>query len=367
MKSITPFIQSYLFFGLFLGLMACGSLQEDSQKFAPLPSEELLKEQRQLSYLSQTLEEEGPDASVYLQRARINARLEKYRTALIDIESCIQLGGEQAKHLYWKARILAGLNDYERALEVASEAVRKGENSTEMKILLGQLHYQNGNTTEALPYLENAYRLFPSNPTAAYYLGSIFDDRKDTTSAIRELSSAIEVRPNYTEAYLRLIRLYNRYERPEAAQPLIQKALDNCPPNASIYLATGNALWRQEALDSAVYWFREALQLRPSSWQANQKMALFHLRNKNYQLAESFYREALAYNPNIPGGYFQVGYIYEYYLEKLEQAKVSYEKGLRIDQDNEEALKAGIRRVDRKLYQKSQRLENGKQAASGEQ
>lgn len=343
-------VKATIIFLLFTGLYACNAFKEDVEAFAPLPSESWLRTQSQLEYLSERIQEDGEQADYYFKRAKLNESLGKYRAAFLDIEACLRISGETGKYLYWKAKILAGLNDYEKALNIASKAVDSGFKSAEMNILLGQLQYQNGNTTEALPHLEKAYTLFPSNATTAYYLGAIYDDREDTLSAIRELSKTIQLKPDYTDAYLRLIQLYNRHNRTEAARPLVTKALNSCPPNASVYLQMGDVMWRQAALDSAVYWYREALQLWPSSWLANYKMAQYHIEKNNYELAESFYKEALSYNPNISGGYFQIGYIYEYYLNNLKEAKKAYEKGLRIDIDNADDLKLGIRRVDRKLY-----------------
>lgn len=192
---------------LLLSLWSCNSLDTSSQPLAPLPNQENMELQKQLNYLTALINEGSDDPDLYFKRAKINHSLSKFRTALIDIEACIQLQGVSGERLYWKAKIITGLKDYEQALQIANQALKLGINHTDMDILFGELQYLNGNTADALPYLENAYRLFPKNPTTAYYLGAIFDDRQDSLGAIREFKQAISLKPDYTEAYLRLSRL----------------------------------------------------------------------------------------------------------------------------------------------------------------
>ncbi len=339
----------YLLLIIFASLASCNELDTSVQTFAPIPNEENTEAQKQLSYLSELIRDNPSQADLYYKRACLNHDLSRFRTALIDIETCLKIKGVTGELLFWKAKILAGLKDYEQALAIANQAIEMGVNHTDMDILFGQLQYHNGNAADALPYLENAYSIFPQDPTTAYYLGAIFDDRQDTSSAIREFNQAVRLKPDYTDAYLRLIRLYSRYELVDHSGETVAKALESCPPNAGVYQELGNWLWEQNFLDSAAYWYRQSLQLRPASWIANYRMALYYIAQKEYVLAESYYTEALAYNPNIPGGYFQIGYIYEFYLNQLEEAQQAYQKGKRIDRENAQALTESLERLKRKM------------------
>lgn len=332
-----------------LMVSSCQKVDFSDNGFVPLPSQSNTDDQKRLTFLTELLNEDSNEPTYYYQRAKLNYKLERYRVGLRDIEACIKLDGEKAEYLYWKASMLSELNDYEQALLVANQAIAKGLSRTDMDILLGQLHYHNGNTADALQYLENAYKLAPDNANAAYYLGAIFDDRADSASAIRELQNAIRLKPSYTDAYLRVVDIYNDGGLHSLAGEYLQKALASCQSDAALFVEVGHWLWRDSQRDSSIYWYRRGLQMRPALWEANYQLAQYYIDKKDYVLAESYYKEALSYNPNIKDGYYQVGYIYEYYLNQLEEAKKAYQKALKLDQSKAKEITLIIQRIDKKI------------------
>lgn len=332
---------------LLVVLLGCQSSQQGNDGFAPLPSANNQSIEKQIQFITDQISNGGQEADFYLQRAKLYCQLTRYRTAMRDLEVASGLGGESASLKYWKAVVLMGLKDYPNALRLAQEA-SKGRDDGEINLLLGQLYYLNGDNNEAFFYLDKTAQILTGEPLVAYYRGMVLLGRGDTTAGMQGLERAIQLDSSYKEAYIQRMGAALQTGNTTDVLNYASKALGNNLIDERIYILIGKSLSLNKKADSAAIYYQKALQLQPAAWEASYALAQHYFKKADYLQAERYYKDALDYNPNVPGGYFQMGFMYEYYLIRLNDALLAYQKGFNLQRGNEDLQKA-IYRVERKI------------------
>lgn len=332
-----------------LALVACQPEERARVEMPPLPDSTRIVWQQQTEYLSGLILTSPKDGRLYMQRAHVYLQAQDYRNALSDAEEAIKLSGSTAETLYLKALALRGLRRPKEAFLELMEARNHGLSEAELLAVAGDLAYKSGFVAQAEMYLQEAVRLYGTMHEPVYYLGMMYRDRGDTTQAFQYWRRAVSLRPDFTPAYEAAIGLYNRLNQPANAIPWMTAAALHCPPDAGFYQEIGNLYLRLGQQDTAARWYSRAFRIDSTRWESAYQLAQHHISQKNFIAAEGFYTAALRLNPDIPNGYYQLGYIYEYYLAQYEKAQKSFVLAGRMDTTNRD-IPRSIRRVEYKMY-----------------
>lgn len=339
----------FLFCVVLYGVLSCQKQELDSS-FAPLPSDKTVNSSKQLKFINELLDDNSFTAEYYFHRAKLNSEANRLRAGMRDIQAAIQLDSTKSQYHFMRATMLSKLNTPRDAIGSALTAEKMGYSGFELDLLLGKLHYQNQNPVQSLVHLRRARQIDQSNPEISYYFGAIYADVEDTAQAFNELYETIELNKNHLEAYVKAVQLSMKFQLGQKARSLVRQALNYCEPNEDLSFEIAQLLLRDNLVDSAAVWFDKILKASPDSWKANLGMAKYLIAKKLYVEAENYYVSALEYNPNIEGGYYQLGYIYEYYAKDMDKAIKYYKKAKRLNRGNEDIALALQRAEKKKLY-----------------
>ncbi|MDW7690328.1 hypothetical protein R9C00_23810 [Flammeovirgaceae bacterium SG7u.111] len=331
-----------------IGLWSCGPARLKDDYIAPLPSEANNKLVVKIQFMNDVIRSNPNNDYYYYKRSLLNLDAERINAALRDINGAIQRESSEGKYFFVKAKVLKEQEEYGEALAAAKAAERKGFILPELDMLMGELCYLDSNREDALAYLRKAQGSLPSHYQIPHYIGSILVEMEDTTAAVQQLNHALELYPGNTPTYNQLIGLYNKYQAPKIALEYANKGLDLAQPDDLFYYQTGEAVEKVFGIDSSNYWYDQALRMNKQMWEANIKKARYELKKGAFSQAETYYKRALVQKPDIENGYFELGYIYEYYLDDLDEALVSYKQAATVDSTNTR-ISWNIRRVIRKI------------------
>lgn len=337
---------------LFISLLfiACQRQEVDST-LAPLPNTTTVSATKQLSFINERIDDDSYGAEYYYHRAKLHSASNELRAAMKDIQAAISLDSSQGHYHFWKAQILNLLNTPRDAINSALKAEQLGYSGVDLDLLLGKLHYLNQNPVQALIHLRRARQINQESAAISYYFGAIYADASDTAQAFNELNEALTLDSTNLNAYTKYIQLTNKVEMVGRSFKLAQQAVKYCKPDEDLSFEIAQLLLTANQVDSAAFWFQKILTQAPSSWKANLGMAKYLIAKKQYVEAENYYVTALEYNPNIEGGYYQLGYIYEYYAKDLNKALKYYKKATRLNRGDVE-IAAAARRAEWKVANK---------------
>lgn len=328
--------------------------QEFDNTLAPLPNTQTVDASKQLEFINNRIDDDSYGAEYYYYRAKLHTEANQLRSAMKDIQAAISLDSTKSHYHFWKAQVLNLLNTPRDAISSALKAERLGYSGLDLDLLLGKLHYLNQNPVQSITHLRRARQINQESTDISYYFGAIYADAGDTAQAFNELKQALALDSTNRSAYTKYIQLTKKVGEINQSIKIANQAVKYCTPDENLSYEIAQLLLVSNQVDSAAYWFRTILNQSPNSWKANLGMAKYLIAMKQYVEAENYYVTALEYNPNIAGGYYQLGYIYEYYAKDVKKALKYYRKATRLNRGNEE-IAAAAKRAEWKVEHKTLR------------
>jgi Flp pilus assembly protein TadD len=144
-------------------------------------------------------------------------------------------------------RIDAPVTDYYRLIDVASDAMNKGDHQTALPLLKQALDQQAGD-----PFVHNSY-------------GSALAATGHLADAIVQFRKATALSPDYPEAYNNLGSAIVQSGRLEEAIAAFQKAVAQKPDFAEAHAGLGGVLAQRGRLDEAIPHLQKAVELDPKN------------------------------------------------------------------------------------------------------
>ena len=167
--------------------------------------------------------------------------------------------------------------------------------------LLGILHGQQGNTKDALFYLQKALNIEPTSPAIHNSLANTYK-RENTEKAVEHYNKAIELKPDYATAYNNL----------------------------------GIILQKQNRIPLAMEHYQQAINLLPNYSDAHHNLAMLYLEQRQLALAKKHYERLLSIDDSDPRAHHNIATIF---LQENEPHKaiLHFEKTILIDPEYLEA------------------------------
>jgi tetratricopeptide (TPR) repeat protein len=222
---------------------------------------------------------------------------------------------------------------------------------------MGKLNYlQDKNLNNAMVYLDQSLNINNLNAEAYYYKGKIYRDQNDTLQAAQMFRQAIGIKPQFAQSYQELVDMYASATRFDLGLPYAIAGTKHCPDNATLQYQAGWMLSNLGRESEAMLWYQKAYKTDPSIWRASYQLGMYQLKQREYQAASQFLKEALRYKPDIERVSFILGAINEYQFRNYEEALQHYEKAVALEPQNEE-LQDAVSRMKRRIayeeYKKS--------------
>ncbi|MDW8207803.1 MAG: tetratricopeptide repeat protein [Chloroherpetonaceae bacterium] len=212
-------------------------------------------------------------------------------------------------------------------------AVRQAPKDPAAHFGLAQAYYQMGSPRRALPSLQKLTELQPNSALAWYQLGKAYGDARQADQALLALEKATQVDPKLSIAWRDLGQLYRHYSRIPEAEAAFTRAIQ---------------LQKEDPV--AYYWLGQLYSEMADDPKTRGK-------------AEQCFLAALARDPKMAEGYYELGRLYER-AGNYRAAIPRYRKSVELDPSNDKPLyhlgrclvQVGERAEGQKLMKASQEL-----------
>lgn len=151
----------------------------------------------------------------------------------------------------------------QRAVEVAERLVKTFPGRAEPLLLLGQVHYEQENYSEAMGVWEEGLKIDASQPAAYQAMGSMALQEGDYEAAIAHWRKALEVEPEWPGARRAIGLALMHLQRIEEAVPEFQQDLKISPDASQAHFLLGQAYSQLEKFEEAREHYESAIQEAP--------------------------------------------------------------------------------------------------------
>lgn len=206
---------------------------------------------------------------------------------------------KNTKALVALATTYAQQGDNEKAFYFINEALRIDKKYRDAYILKGSIYLSMDNRKLAKSSYQTAVEQDPEFFAAYIKLGLIYQEEGDPL-CIQYFITATQIRPNNIEAYYNLAYAYQQFDKIPEAQQTYREMLKKDPTFTPPLFQLGwIKQFKQNDIDSAIYFYNETLQKEPRYVEAWHNLGLaYETKGEKYQ-AIQYYRKALKYNPKF--------------------------------------------------------------------
>jgi protein O-GlcNAc transferase len=190
---------------------------------------------------------------------------------------------------------------WERAEQLAAQALAIAPQSYEARQVRALAPYYAGRAADALPHAESLASRFPTDPFAHSTFGTVLHAMGRIEQAIKAYHRTVSLAPGHGISWLNLGQAYSSAGRFAEAAPCYEKAiaLGAATPEAHVGLA--NARAQGDDLDAALAPAREAARIAPGSAEALRLAAQCELEVGSLAGALEGYRRLGPVAPARPG------------------------------------------------------------------
>lgn len=237
---------------------------------------------------------------------------------------------ERAKLYIRQSRIEEAISDLEIVIKIDSL-------NPESFILLSGLYLKNGKSGKTKEILKKCLDINPENADVILRLANLYFYVKDYIKAMECLNRAQKIEPNLPLIYFTKGMIYKDNNDVEMAIKNFQIAVEKEPEYYDAYILLG-LLYAEKTDSLAIAYYKNAIQIIPSSIEAHYNLAMYFQQNAYENRALNEYNLILteidSLQPNI---YFNMGYIYMQYLNEYKTAITKFTHAIRINKSYVEA------------------------------
>ena len=235
-----------------------------------------------------------------------------------------------ARYQFWGEMFNKGVEDYEEyfaaPMDEKDAALKKAITTFEISatiktdeprsyIQLSRCNNLAGNTDKSVDYILKAVALSPDDANVNLTAGRIFMQKQEFETALPYIQKAVELEPSNTQSIRNLAQIYydlalldsSRYtEQLEKSIQTYEIAIDketDYKIKADLYFNLGILYTKADNLEEAEYNFMNALDENPDDIEAVMGMAQVFENAEKWRKAEKFYRELIAIDPDNPDHY----------------------------------------------------------------
>ena len=259
---------------------------------------------------------------------------QKDSEALPIIERILTVKSDHAEAYANRALIKLRAKDIVGAIEDAKMTVSLKPHLTQMWLLLGSLHYQGGNLSDAIEALRNAHKNEPENPDFMTQLGEFLRQDNKANEAIT-LERATELAPRDVNAWINL-GVAQQEKKIADAKTAYEKALALNSKSATILSNLGVIANEAEEWELALRYFEQALEIAPNFAEAQYNLGVTLKELGRLDEAEASYNQAILLKPDDAEAHSNLGNILKE-LGRLDEAEASHNQAIALKPDYAEA------------------------------
>lgn len=248
---------------------------------------------------------------------------------------------------------------YDKAYDLAKEAVQKYPTNAEAWYLLGDLHARHNKFAEMSEAFDKSLAIGPNfkpqiDQERAKYFAENYNDalksfyvpaRTETDSvkkkelykkAAEKFLFAHLSMPNRMEPLAPMSVSFLEYGDTATAEKYILKAIDMNPKNDTLIVQVGDFYYRTNQEEKAKQMYEKALAANPNNADAYLALGEIYTKRQDWDKAMEMFLKAMELQPNNPAIPNNVGIIL-YNNEKFEEAMPYMKKTIELEADNQNA------------------------------
>jgi len=268
-------------------------------------------------YYKKTLDVNPKNGPIRLKYARILDKQDKPNEALEQYNQALTLGKADPEILYALERIylkklslspndadiLANLGaikqkqgDLDSALNYYARAEKLDTSNVTTRLNVGTLFQQKKEYEKALMAYNSILALYPDNIQANLYKAQVYSEMGDKQKAAETAKKVLKIDPNNMVAKEQLITAMTGTMNTDEVMNFIGKNYDSTSVNLLYNYAI--QLHKQEKFDDAIKCYTELIKLNYNNPDLYTNLAICYTQSKNFNMAESTLKTALAKYPN---------------------------------------------------------------------
>lgn len=299
---VSAFRASWYFLLLTTGLLpACASAPEEQpERMVDLKTVQS-GPAMQAQELDGAIRRQPRNASLYARRAAFRLDAGQPDDALRDINEALELDDAPAGFYFTKARALRAQGRIKLALAATDEAARRGFASSELNLLVGEMHLSARRYQDALDQLDRTLQQEPDQSAALFYKGVAYIGLQDTVQALDYLRASLARDPRQPETLHQLAFLLNAFRQPAQAAIYAARGLKLAPAYGPLRYDYGRQFELQNQPDSAVRHYARAVQLDTTFYRADYRLALVAYKKGRSVEVVTYLQRALRRAPRLLG------------------------------------------------------------------
>ena len=269
-----------------------------------------------------------PAAKPYYYQSQIYANLEQYDRAEESVSTALRYQPENPDYLYSLALYQYEQDSYAKVLKTLKKFTRLYYEDGEIYSLRAKANFQLGFMQPALADAEAALESEPQNFSLHVLKASVYREQGEDELALESYQAALAIMPDSVDLYLSRSELYQKLGKPDLALEDINKALNLEPESSHIVFQKGILLALNDDLDAAIDWVSQAIELEPERLEYRESRADMAIRLGRYNEAQEDIEYILQNDADHSQGLYLSG-IMSYYQGEYKLAEKRLSKAYR--------------------------------------
>ena len=276
-----------------------GVLEDDDPRLADafVVQASLQKEPEQrLESLNKALKANPEHSDARQQRAFINLGLKNYEDAIKDLQSILEIDGENMTVAVALAEALVQSDKFDDAIAVVDGIIEKRPMNSAGYELKAELYLTAEKFAEAIEQLNKAIEINPKSISGLLTRARLFIIEGETESAKKDITRVQQLQPNSPQAILLLSAVYEQEEKYGDAARLLEQLLEFNPANTQLRMQLAMNYSMGDFHDAAIEEFGKVIRQEPKNWLAKYSRADTFLNVGKHKEAVADYEAALEIN-----------------------------------------------------------------------
>lgn len=288
-----------------------------------------------VSELSQQIEAQPEDASLYFQRAE-KLFLEGDDTlAFVDIKEAVRIKTDDASYYLLYGNIAYKLNEIADAQTSIKRAIELNPKYKEAYLRLARMHYDLKDFENANKTLENLSNAVGELPESYFLFGMIKKELSDTSSSIANFQKAVALNNDYYDAYMQLGLLLGAQEN-KLGISYLNNAVRLKENSTEALYARGKLYQDLGYYKQAVEDYDRIITINPDYAAAYFNVGWINFRVEKFEPAIEYFNKAVIADETYADAYYMRGLSYQAIGNNTE-AKRNYEACLKVDPNHKRA------------------------------
>ena len=189
-----------------------------------------------------------------------------------------------------------------------------------------------GDTKGAKAILSKMVEKYPDSYYGHKLLAVIYEKEGGMRKAIDEYVTAIDIKKNDYNSYYKISELLRDLGKKDEAIEMLEKLVRNKPDMYEASCLLGDMLCEQERFKEAASVYESALKFRPADYELYYNLGIVYTRLNDFQMAKDMYERAASINHKLWGAKYNLGQLAliekEYNLAEQYFKESLYDKSL---------------------------------------